>query len=481
MDSYEILGVTKDSSNKEIQIAYEDLKRKYDPSFNTSIHAYKKYREILKAYENIKDEQRRKMYDLKDDNKIDERIKVEYDLYDFEIKNDEEIDKIDYDKVSDYIVKEYKNIEIKKDVSYLYKLLNLRYELDYFHKVKCADCKEFNICPICAGEKVVEYKEHLVWCPVCSGSGKVSINCPKCGDSGFCLVEDKVSFYIDDEIQEFKGLGDEYGNNLKSDLRVLFNFYDKDNIKVTENVIEVTYYMSKEETKSGINKQYFSELGAFKLEIPSFVEDGYKHIIDFNNKRIVFTFYNEVYNGEDEIMYLFINKCFKDKYIYFSDDYKVCSEEENVNCQIMLKCEFQIVVKDEGKPGKYGGSNGNLIINVTFSNSDELLYTDNVKVLQTSKMFNMLGGKVENIYHYGFKGVNSLIKRKNYYYLLNGESKKKNKLKDYFVFRIVSLLLWFLVPILIVFMPYKEITFITVICILFCYFILINILMEVEV
>ena len=65
MDSYEILGVNKDSSDKEIEVAYLDLKRKYDPSFNTSIHAYKKYREILKAYENIKDEQRRKMYDLK--------------------------------------------------------------------------------------------------------------------------------------------------------------------------------------------------------------------------------------------------------------------------------------------------------------------------------------------------------------------------------------------------------------------------------
>ena len=42
MDSYEVLGVSRDSSNKEIEVAYEDLKRKYDPSFNTSMKAYKK-------------------------------------------------------------------------------------------------------------------------------------------------------------------------------------------------------------------------------------------------------------------------------------------------------------------------------------------------------------------------------------------------------------------------------------------------------
>ena len=45
MDSYEILGVNKDSNDKEIEVAYLDLKRKYDPCFNTSVHAYKKYRE----------------------------------------------------------------------------------------------------------------------------------------------------------------------------------------------------------------------------------------------------------------------------------------------------------------------------------------------------------------------------------------------------------------------------------------------------
>ena len=81
MNSYEILNVSKEASDKEIEVAYEDLKRKYNPSLNTSIHAYKKYREILKAYESIKDEQRRKMYNLQDEQDIETASHKEYELY----------------------------------------------------------------------------------------------------------------------------------------------------------------------------------------------------------------------------------------------------------------------------------------------------------------------------------------------------------------------------------------------------------------
>ena len=59
-------------------------------------------------------------------------------------------------------------------------------------------------------------------------------------------------------------------------------FYDKENIKVSEDLIEVNYYLNKEETLNGLNKEFFSEFGAFKLEVPSFVENGYKTEIIFS-------------------------------------------------------------------------------------------------------------------------------------------------------------------------------------------------------
>jgi len=483
MDSYDILGVTRESSDKEIEIAYEDLKRKYDPSFNTSIYAYKKYREIQNAYENIKDEQRRKMYDLKDDEeKINLDVK-EYELYSFEKNINRDVKtSIDYNKIEIFEDASYKDIEINLDISYLYYLLNLKYDLEYYHRIKCDKCEDTTVCNICNGEKVVEYKQHLVWCPNCGGTGKVSVNCRNCGDSGFNVVKDMLSFYVDEDVKEFKGGGDEYSNNLKSNLILNLNFYDKENIKVNGDIIEINYYLSKEETLSGVNKEYFGEHGAFKLNISNFVSDGYKEEISFNNKKIIFTFFNEKYDAEDKIMYLFINKVYKDKFIYFNENYSYCSEVETIDCNIMVKCDSKVIIKDKGNVGKYGGSNGDLVINIIFNDEKDLIYTDKVKVFETSKAFNLLGGPLlDNEYHFGFKGSNSLIKRKDFYYLLKGNNGVKNKLKNYFLFKVLCVCLWVLIPFFVVIFPYDKNMFISLIITLIIYSVLVNILMEVEV
>lgn len=481
MDSYDILGVTRDSSDKEIEIAYEDLKKKYNPSFNTSIHAYKKYREIVSSYENIKNEQRRKMYDLKSfksNVEIEEKV---YELYDFKSGKEEIIAKsVDYSKAEDLNEVNCKDIELKVRISYLYKLLNLRCDLEYYHKVMCPDCKEFRECEVCNGNKVVEYKEHVVWCPHCRGEGKVSVNCKSCGNSGYKTVKDALSIYVDEDIKEFKGYGDEYSNSLKSNLKVEFDYYDKENIEIDENNIKIKYYLNEEETLSGINKEYFTEFGAFNLIIPSFVEDGYKQEITFNNKNLIFTFYNNAYNGKDKRMYLLVSKEFKDRYIYFNDDYSACSEVETVEYSNVVKCDNTIVINGKGFVGKYGGKDGDLIIKVYFNNGN-LIYTDNLKVLDTSKLFNILGGSVDGFNHKGFKGINALIKRNDTYYLLSGLNNEKSKLKEYFMFKIIGILLWSLIPLLIVVLPYNQMTFIILICVLVLYLVLLNILMEAEV
>jgi DnaJ-class molecular chaperone len=482
MNSYDILNVTKDSSDKEIEVAYMDLKRKYDPSFNTSIHAYKKYREIIKAYEDIKNEQRRKMYDLKEDEDDFSFGRIAYKLYDFNGEKKNVIEReVDYSKVEDIGLIGYKDKEIVLEVSYLYLLLNLRYDLEYSHIVKCRDCRTFAICKTCGGAKVVNYSEKVIWCPDCHGEGKVSCNCKTCGDKGYYLVNDNLSFYIDSEIKDFKGLGDEYSNNLKSNLKVKFNFYDKENITVKDDIIKIDYYLNKEETFRGIDREYFSEIGAFKLKVNSFVDNGHKQEIYFNNKTIIFTFYNEKYNGENKLYYLFINKKFKNKFIYFNDDYSKCSAEETVECSKLVKCDSKIILENYGYNGKYGGDNGNLVINVEFNNKDDLIYTDNIKIFKTSKMFNLLGGSIGDFYHYGFKAPNSLIQKNNTYYLLEGKSDKKDKLKNYFLFKFLSIVTWIMIPLLMILMPYTETMFSVLAFVLFGHLLLINMLMELEV
>ncbi|XP_017340605.1 dnaJ homolog subfamily B member 9 [Ictalurus punctatus] len=62
-DYYEILGVPKDASERQIKKAFHKLAMKYHPDKNKSPDAEAQFREIAEAYETLSDAKRRREYD----------------------------------------------------------------------------------------------------------------------------------------------------------------------------------------------------------------------------------------------------------------------------------------------------------------------------------------------------------------------------------------------------------------------------------
>lgn len=62
-DHYEVLGITREASQKEIKSAYRKLAKQYHPDRNKEADASDKFKEVTEAYEVLSDEEKKSNYD----------------------------------------------------------------------------------------------------------------------------------------------------------------------------------------------------------------------------------------------------------------------------------------------------------------------------------------------------------------------------------------------------------------------------------
>lgn len=99
-DYYSILNIPNNSTKEEIVKAFRELAKKYHPDKNPSPNASDKFREVFEAYEILKDDEKRKVYDHYWNIKFKNKTVVSQNDFEPEFKEQRESAKQTADKYS---------------------------------------------------------------------------------------------------------------------------------------------------------------------------------------------------------------------------------------------------------------------------------------------------------------------------------------------------------------------------------------------
>lgn len=452
MDYYKILNLKEDATLKEIEQAYLDLSSFYNPENNVSKLAYKKYREIKKAYNVLKEIKQREMYNLiRKADIVSEKIEedgnvLEYDDFSRSSYKREDISKFKDVLVSD-LYSDYTKIELT--IPYLYYLVNSEYKVEYLKNVVVSS---ESICDVCLGIGKVKKEDKIVVCDVCLGTGKKVV-----------IREEKVSkdVIVSEEVID---------NDDK--LIVKFDFKDKDEYVVNGNEINFKHVVSEQEYYNGIYFYLYNNDNELLIEETNF--DNLVKSYVFLDKVINIEYVLKEYKGKDKYGYIVSNR----DVIYMNPkDYTYSFTSSDT---FTLKVELNdniVTINDLGTKG-YNKENGNLIVEVIKLNNEDNLqvFFDREIKKVSANLFKFKGtyNKHKFSYNKSFDYDDDYIYIPNKAYTL--------KLKYYSLFRILFISMYLIIPfILFLVLGVSYAFFISSFVVLIVYVIGVNLLMEVKI
>ena len=183
-DFYDILGLSKTATSKEIRMAYMKLAKKYHPDKNDSDGAQEYFAKISNAYEILSDPSKRKIYDSMGTEGLD-RLKQQQQYQSHQQQRKyQQVVKIIY--LRDLMKNDYVDVEYERGVPCdECNLTGFADKQDH----KCSDCDG-------EGERVYEVQTmrgrfHTVTkCPHCSGTGRDTKGHDLCSNCrGECSVD----------------------------------------------------------------------------------------------------------------------------------------------------------------------------------------------------------------------------------------------------------------------------------------------------
>ena len=419
MDYYKILGVKEDASLAQIEQAYKDLSSFYNPENNVSKLAYKRYREIEKAYKVLKEEKQRELYSLSIKNGF-EKIRVSDDSNKIDIKEFEniEVSKKAINEYSDVLLDDVYSgyLHLSYNVPYLYYLVGSSYKVNFYREKIVSSS---GVCSHCLGLGKLKKDEKIVSCVYCQGSGKEVTTSKE-------LVE--IDVVVDDRV-------------ILEDYKVVieFEFNDKENYIVTGNQIEYKKDVSEKEFYNGFElllKRNDQELKIVKNTF-SVLNETYVFLDKVNSVEYVLN----KYKGKDLEGYLVSSA----KVVYMNPkDYTFSESSSNIYTYRLDLNDTLLKVPNLGGKG-FNDVNGDLVINVIKLENNscfKILFDRKIKKVSAS-LFKFKG---EYNGHY-FDNKNSFSYDNEFIYVPS--LAYRLKIKHFTLFKIIFSLLLPLLPIVL--------------------------------
>lgn len=274
---YEILGVKKNASKKEIQKAYRIAARKYHPDVNSDEDSIKRFKQIQEAYENLIDPQKKAKYDS------NSFFNQEPDLE----PSSTHSNKSTFDLFSSTVYRGA-NIHLNVKLSLEDICIGCNKHIFIKRKIKCSKClgecyTEFKDCGTCKGTGTWEFTQgemkFVTACSPCLGTGKVGTTiCDGCMGNGYDSQEFEQPLFIkipagvDNNTQiVFKGYGQlPHKNGNAGDLIVRILIEEHEIFTKDNNNLLVDIPLSYSELALGCMVQVPTLLdGMVQLKVPA--------------------------------------------------------------------------------------------------------------------------------------------------------------------------------------------------------------------
>ncbi len=328
-DYYEILGVSKSATDKDIKKAYRQLARKYHPDNNKSEDAEAKFKEVSEAYEVLSDEAKRKAYDQYGRAGVSgfgagggytgatagQGGSDYYDMGDIFgqfFRNAGYSGEQGYagDVFSSFFnfgggtgrqsasASTQKGTDVRYSINldFISAIMGGEYEISVQRDVKCEKCdgtgakeKKLRKCETCDGRGQVQQTRDSIFgrmsvmgvCPDCQGTGKIpKEKCDECNGSGVVQEKENIKINIpkgayDGMVLLFRGGGNYVkGAASSGDLYIQLNVSEHEKFQRRGDDIYSEEHVPVEDAVLGTVKKVDSIDGEVKLKIPSGTQSG---------------------------------------------------------------------------------------------------------------------------------------------------------------------------------------------------------------